>query len=75
MTHIALQKDTAEKGPGMTGRPDGRSGSVGNGNRGRAGRGGELLWQHFLCLFDREAPSLPFAVRPRHTGNATQSDA
>ena len=70
MTHITLQKDTAGKGPGKTGRMRAgilarlEMGIVAVRACGAVDLGGELLWQHFLCLFDREASSLPFAVRP-----------
>ena len=80
MTHITLQKDTAGKGPTMTGRTGVLArlemGIVAVRARVRCcgpRRRGELLWQHFLCLFDREASYV--RVRPRHTGNAAQSDA
>ena len=70
MTHITLQKDTAGKGPGKTGRMRAgilarlEMGIVAVRACGAVDLGGELLWQHFLCLFDREASPLPFAVRP-----------
>ena len=78
MTHITLQKDTAGKGPGMTGQTGALArlemGIVAVRACGRCGprRGTSLAAFFCVCLIERPPPVRRPSVCPRRT---TQSDA